>query len=161
MGCDIHIEVLLRNESKVYRVAAPPRWMSNDYKSPWTAYSHSWPEERDYAVFGKFADGVRGWHGNFPPRGVPDWVPQKTINRYEEWMAISEQCWDEGLVNLDLGDHTRSWLSMDEYFSIDWTSTYDGETVVEWPETRLTPLLKRLCEIFGKENLFLVFGFDS
>lgn len=153
MGCDIHIEVLLKKSGDVWRVAPPPLWGQSDYPAPFTAISYSWPEGRDYVVFGKLADGVRGYSGDIPPRGIPDWVQ---TNSDGDWVAEGEihGQYDTAKIRLDLGDHTRSWLSMEEYFSIRW----DPE---EWPLIHLSPLLSRLCEIFGKENLFLVFGFDS
>lgn len=157
MGCDIHLEVFTRTTDGEYiRVAKPPEWLwldEMDLEDQHPGYS-SWPEYRSYAAFGKLCDGIRGHSGPFVARGLPKWVEKKNYSNYPYYGN-----WDG---ELDLGEHSFSWLTLDELRSIDWYwDDEEGDTFELWPSRLLIPLLEKVERIGNIEEVIVVFGFDS
>lgn len=93
MGCDIHIIA----QKRVNGVWEPVR--GNFYEG---SYPFDW---RSYGMFG-FLAGVRNYSDVPPialPRGLPDGVPDQDGDDDDEW----------------LGDHSYSWLSVEELAAFD------------------------------------------
>lgn len=183
MGCDIHIEVFAKVKKRaedgpdIVRIPPPPEWLWEDkscYLDIQAAFP-SWPRIRCYAAFGVLA-GVRGdSNPPYPPRGLPDFLlPHGKEVTYEGWAQTPRKeieyiwsqriDWDQFIdVRLDLGDHTRSWLTLDELKRIDWNHKYDDEkkTTLLWPATILIPMLEKIAAYRDVEEIYVVFGFDS
>lgn len=184
MGCDIHIEVFAKVKKRagdgpdIVRIPPPPEWLWEDNKNKnyldiQTSFP-SWPSIRCYAAFGLLA-GVRGDDDPpYPPRGLPDFLkPYGKEVTYQGWAQEDEYIWPQRIgydqfidVRLDLGDHTRSWLTLDELKRIDWNDwnyKYDDEkkTTLLWPATILIPMLEKIAAYRDVEEIYVVFGFDS
>lgn len=183
MGTDIHIEVFAKvkkpSGSDILRIPPPPEWLWEDmghYMDIQTSFP-SWPRLRSYAAFELLA-GVRGDEDPpYPPRGLPDFLePYGKEVTYQGWAhgeyKATEYVWPQRIdydqyidVHLDLGDHTRSWLTLDELKSINWNYKYgDADEQKEtrlWPATLLIPMLEKVAAYRDVEEIYVVFGFDS
>lgn len=103
MGTDIHLVVEKRQPDGSWRRAEEKRPTTDKWDDhPLTR--EDWYSERNYTLFGVLA-GVRGY--DIPkiaePRGLPD-----NIDREED-------------ANYDIGDHTYSWLTVQELYDYDWS----------------------------------------
>lgn len=102
MGCDIHTVAQRRDERGAWVNVEGP-FVDSD--GPFTT--------RNYACFALFA-GVRNANGTVPisePRGIPDGFD---VYAYED----ATDSW--------FGDHSFSWLSLDEITSVDFDRTEAG-----------------------------------
>jgi len=103
------------------------------------------PDDRNYALFGALA-GVRNYQNITPiaePRGLPFNFPVKD----EYFESYRGKIW--------MGDHSYSWLTLDEMLSWDGWSQLDGaETIwLKW--------LDYAKAASGGYESRIVFGFDS
>lgn len=182
MGCDIHIEVFAKVKPKgdmpdIIRIQPPPEWMWEDKKNLFDAQTSfpSWPTLRNYAAFGLLA-GVRGeTEPKYPPRGLPEFLSECCREvEYEGFTGASckyyEFIWQQRIsytdfidVTLDLGEHSRSWLTLKELKSINWEYKYfdDEEPGILWPGKILIPMLEKIAAYKDVKEVYVVFGFDS
>lgn len=130
MGCDIHLVAERRRNGKWERVHPPkdarnPWLVQQAEKSPESFYAtwaeRQWYNDRNYGVFAILA-GVRNYEDAAPiaqPRGIPD-------DLSDEVRALITDDRDEGCDDLDLGDHSQSWLTLAELQAYPWES--DAQT---------------------------------
>lgn len=160
MGCDIHMVAEHRKDGRWTRVLPPEHaW------DPWLVEQNwlddarqEWFHNRNYALFGVLA-GVRGDGPPIAePRGLPGDVGEEVRAMIDNDGRDSDVYW--------LGDHSFSWLTLDEILAYDWDRPAgyysDGRPMREWCSeflTRTVPALQDLDP--DPRNVRLVFGFDS
>lgn len=156
MGCDIHMAVEVRRNGKWERVLPPESaW------DPWLVVNgwmddarQSWYDGRNYTLFGVLA-GVRNYDVDpiSKPRGFPP----------DPGDEVAKMIADDGLESWWLGDHSHTWLTLDEVLAYDWDQRLpNGDTLRECSDdfmTRTVPALQNLDP--DPRNVRLVFGFDS
>ena len=138
MGCDIHMNVLVR-EAGAWTLVSPPR---NHEAAPGAWDEYRWPgDARNYAQFGFMTGGVvRGrspFDNMFPePRGYKG-LEALGLTLEEEWTDTPpadialETKWEQG-------DHSFSYLTLEELRAMDWKqkskreSAFPGPDVAEW-----------------------------
>lgn len=109
MGCDIHMNTFGKN--------AEGEWVPLEGNFSEGQDPFNW---RTYSMFG-FLAGVRNYSAITPisePRGLPDGFES---NEYDEpWFTP-----DPAKFRIDVGDHSQSWLSVQELLD------YDYDQIVE------------------------------
>lgn len=109
MGCDIHLIVEKRIKGEWGRAEALV-----EKKHEWSSPYEEWYTERNYSVFGALA-GVRE-HEVVPiaePRGIPS-----------DCTTVADA------DDFPFGDHTYSWLTVDELLGYDWWQTITVSGIV-------------------------------
>lgn len=164
MGCDIHMAVEVRRNGKWER-ALPPEHARVPCEveearrgDPWSVRRAEveWFTDRRYALFGALA-GVRNYDVSpiAEPRGLPNDVS-------EEVRKLATYDYDNP-GDVQLGDHSFTWLTLDEVLAYDWNQKMpDGAPLRDWCGdffTRFVPALKELDA--DPRNVRLVFGFDN
>lgn len=141
MGTDIHLAVERRMNGKWHRVHPPV-----EARDPWLVEQAAkddddgyyrkrsevvWYEDRNYKCFSILADvrngfGVAGCDtgdGFIPiskPRGIPD--------------DLSDELRSEDPYEWDLGDHSFSWLTLQELLDYDWSRTTKHRGVIKFDD---------------------------
>lgn len=149
MGCDIH-----------------PAIEANLFGERWSlcAMPDGLPRDRDYFSFSVMANVRNNYSYVVPisePRGLPpDLSPELTL-------LIKDN-------EFILGEHSYSWLTLEECEAVDWKTRLPGD--VFWVVEEMDPLfaqltadMQRIYELHkswlersgGKKNIRIVFGFDS
>lgn len=142
MGCDIHLAVEIRNDRGRWKRVLPPE----EAREPWLVeaakaegFSGEWARnrvlvewytERCYALFAMLADvrngpGAFTSGGRFAPMCQPKGLPSDLS---AEVRAIADGTGAEG--DIDLGDHSQSWLTLAELDAYDWQRATTSEGVV-------------------------------
>lgn len=150
MGCDIHGFAEVRPDDK-------SNWWREDLM----------PDGRNYLLFSVLA-GVRG--GLYPdvihsPRGIPE-----DLSKPWWWYSffVDTDTYDkEQDIEAWLGDHSYSWLSLDEILSWkgwdtrNWYSSEDKKTSLRKELKYFLTWCKYLKQRHREYEVRLVFGFDS
>ena len=158
MGCDIHMCAEHRQKNGEWVRVLPPEHAYDPWlvENGWDADAvQTWYANRNYALFGVLA-GVRSYDDTDPisrVRGLPEDLSDE----------VSEIAFDDGAGDLFwLGDHSHTWLTLDEILAYDWDRPHAHTTLREWCSeflTRTVPALQALDP--DPRNVRLVFGFDS
>lgn len=176
MGTDIHMFMEVKRQGQWQLVQ--PEWATKPFgDSNWGAYSPYL--DRNYLLFQILADVRSAWSLEpiAPPRGLP---PDMSNELQLVAMASGDNAYlpleDEELRSAVfdhyggyLGDHSYSWLSLDELLAYDWKAkvTAGGQTVAVSSHvatfTRVMGMIKKLAdrENLAYDQVRLVFGFDS
>jgi hypothetical protein len=134
MGCDIHMNVEVRRNGR-WQFVQPPEpcgvpecWMlAHATKSGYDHTPHWW-SDRNYSVFAALS-GVRADEGDpapiSEPRGYPKDADPVTLYDHPYGEPFSE-------INKgqDHGDHSATWLGLDEVLDHDWSQTYYEHGIV-------------------------------
>lgn len=123
MGCDIHMNVEVRRDGR-WTFVEPPIVHESWNSDP--AGRQTWWDDRSYVTFAVLA-GVRADPGVPPPidepRGYPDDAdPETLISTYPAPRGQNH------------GDHSASWLTLDEVLAHDWEVKFQEEGVVSLRE---------------------------
>lgn len=155
MGSDIHIVIQRQDESGAWREIVYQDAL-RDYEVGRRTLVADVPvapacfSERNYPLFGALA-GVR-WDTKpiSTPRGLPEGFDVEQV-------APDPEC-DEKEPRW-LGDHSFSWLTLDELLAYDWKELAKEPFGwrIEWPDV----VLPWLAQLADGRPLRLVFGFDS
>lgn len=139
MGCDIHMNVEVRRNGR-WTFVEPPV-----VHEPWNrdpAGRKTWWGDRSYITFAVLA-GVRADDGDpapiDQPRGYPDDVDSETM--------ISA---DPSPRGQDHGDHSASWLTLDEVLAYDWDQEFEEQGVVDLAEYLAAQREKRPPESWSR-----------
>lgn len=141
MGCDIHLAVEVRRNGAWQREAIVPE----PFRDPWFVKSaeeapgsfytkwaeRQWYHDRNYEVFAILA-GVRNSGYITPisePRGLPLDMADATARMYHEHPE-----YDTDGDDIDLGDHSQSWLTLAELQAYPWGGRAIREGVVSLQE---------------------------
>ena len=135
MGCDIHMAVERRIGDRWERVLPPesardPWLVSQAAKAGddgWMAKWYpkraevTWYGGRNYTLFGVLA-GVRDSNvvPIAEPRGLPDDMSPDVVALIEDYDSD----------DIDLGDHSQTWLLLSEILAYDWDQPYTADGVV-------------------------------
>lgn len=125
MGCDIHLAVEVRRNGRWQREAIVPEAFRDPYYVEQAAKSLSsyytkwaerqWYHDRNYEVFAILAN-VRNYGYIAPisePRGLPEDMDLETAK-------LSYEHPDHDEDDIDLGDHSMSWLTLAELQAYPW-----------------------------------------
>lgn len=138
MGCDIHLAVEVRRGGKWQREAIVPEQFRDPWfveqaaKNPGSFYEkwaeRQWYHDRNYEVFAVLADVRNNGHITpiSEPRGLPDDMDEATRRLHYEYRGED----DGGEDDIDLGDHSFSWLTLAELQAYPWDSVVQRDGVV-------------------------------
>lgn len=145
MGTDIHMLLEVRDGTR-WKPALPPR--ARGYSETGTEYPRV-ADRRNYGLFAMLADvrngrgfaGIRtgeGYAPISPPKGLPD-------DLCDEYQKGKDAYDDPNIPLADLGDHSQSWLGLDELLAYDWhqatinRGVVDILTFAKWDERNSYP----------------------
>lgn len=119
MGCDIHMNVEVRRRGRWQFV--PPTEESKYVPG----YRHWW-NDRSYITFAVLA-GVRADNGDPPPISEPRGYPEDA-----DPVTVLDEPNEDGLTSQgqNHGDHSHTWLTLDEVLAYDWSVAFQETGVV-------------------------------
>lgn len=161
MGCDIHIEVFVRDsKGEIKFVQRPLEYTWNQVSREYRDWSLDprWPNWRDYATFSLLA-GVRGEPGSFfiAPRGLPDFWPEDNIWKVDRDYRFGVHEREE----LDSGDHSHTWMTLAEIRRLPWLEYRYAPAEPQFLKV-FVPMLELLERTgFSENDIIVTMGFDS
>ena len=111
MGCDIHGGFFIK-----------PNLRSRP-QHEWHWLPVSWPSGRNYSLFAALA-GVRNYHESAciaEPRGLPEGFSQEQKVEPYWWCGHAYPRHGSDGLYVEFGDHSFSWLTLDEMLAFDWS----------------------------------------
>lgn len=159
MGCDIHLHVEKRGcDGKWHWVPEVPTpfrdpWAVKQAEKPYSDWSaryyrkrscECWYGDRNYDAFAILADvrNGRGFAGSvtgegFEPIALPRGIPEDLSEELKIGVALveaDEDCKNPETAHTDLGDHSQSWVTLEELLAVEWDRGATQHGVVKLSE---------------------------